>query len=163
MYQLRHKDNYSPEQVVQKALAVGTNVLFPSLERTFGIADSSLGRSGSAFGLGGNLFPAEFNNTTASGKDSRAKTTGGDAFASDDFLPSSDAAARASTPGGGAAPGHTTTGAHASTRKAHASTGRKGFEPLHIQSMTQDRLQAAVKESKVGLFYIANYKIPLYI
>lgn len=29
MHQLRHKDNFSPERVVKKALEVGNNVLFP--------------------------------------------------------------------------------------------------------------------------------------
>ena len=45
-------------------------------------------------------------------------------------------------PGGG--------GAGAATLKGHSkSSSRMGFEPLHIQSMSQDRLQQAMAASKV--------------
>jgi len=39
MDRLRHIDNFSPDKVVQKALEVSNQVLFPSLERRFGIED----------------------------------------------------------------------------------------------------------------------------
>lgn len=39
MHNLRHKDNFSPDRVIQKAIEVSDKVLFPSLERKFGIKD----------------------------------------------------------------------------------------------------------------------------
>ena len=118
--------------------------------------DGSNGRSGSALqGGGANIFPSEFNNTA--GSNNRNVKSAGDLFPADDFMPGADYAARAalsSGVGAGAAVGTTTTGAMAATTNARkpnttSSSSRKGFEPLPIQSMTQDRLQAALRASKV--------------
>ena len=74
----------------------------------------------------------------------------------DDFMPTADAALR----GGAGVTGGTNTGTSAAlaasgtARKQHGagkSTGRKGFEPLLIQSMTHDRLQASLAASKVNI------------
>jgi hypothetical protein len=74
-------------------------------------------------------------------------------FGRDDFMPGADTALRNSM-------GATNAGTSAAVKASEGSSGhkhgkggkgsgRKGFEPLHIQTMTQDRLQAALAASKV--------------
>ena len=129
MHQLRHKDAFDPDEVMRKALQVGNTVLFPRLERTFGISDSPFGKSGPLQGGGASIFPSEFGNTNTGSGRAKTSSSTGDLFASNDFLNQN---------GDGAPPGAGTT-----------TTSRMGFEPLHIQSMTQDRLQQALSASKV--------------
>ena len=120
------------------------------MERAFGISDSPFGRAGSAALLGGsaaNLFPSEFSEGAG-----RAKSSGDALFGrTDDFMPTADATLRNST-GATNAGTSAAVGASASGGRPHQHTnrggGRKGFEPLPIQTMTQDRLQASLAETK---------------
>ncbi len=122
------------------------------LERIFGIAQSPSTRAGSAAVLGAsaNLFPAEFGESAG-----RAKSSGDTLFGREEFLPGADTAQRNSmgaTNAGTSAAVKASSGAAGHRHgKGNKGAGRKGFEPLHIQTMTQDRLQAALAASKVGV------------
>lgn len=128
------------------------------LERTFGIAPSPLRRAGTAALQGGaaTLFPSDF---ASSG---RGKSSGDLFFgtAGDGILPLADTTG-AVREGGAAGAAETVTNPATSVavasrkpsgagRASSTSTGRKGFEPLPIHTMTQDRLQAALLASKVA-------------
>lgn len=138
------------------------------LERTFGISDSPFGKSGALQGGGANIFPSEFGNTAAGATAAGASGGGG---AAPRPKTSSTSMGNLFTPGGngegdlnatgglngthgtehsGKLTGKAAAGAGAATLKGHSkSSSRMGFEPLHIQSMSQDRLQQAMAASKV--------------
>mmetsp|Transcript_74969 Transcript_74969/g.147184 ORF Transcript_74969/g.147184 Transcript_74969/m.147184 type:complete len:598 (+) Transcript_74969:1-1794(+) len=156
MHQLRHKGTFSPDKVVARALDVGNHVLFPRLERTFGIAPSPLSRAGTSalHGAGANIFPSEFG--TSSGGAGK-NTTGESLFGrTDDIIaPSSaDAGLRITTAETNAA---ATSAALGGRRQSHSHENVRGkaapvpreFDPLPIQTMTQDRLQASLTDSKM--------------
>lgn len=122
---------------------------FRRLEKTFGIAPSALSRAGASSlpGAGANIFPTEFGSSNSNGKSSM-----GFLFAqAEETLPRS--ASDPSDMRAAAAGTNAATSAALAAKKQENGKGKvsisKGFDPLPIQSMTQDRLQASLTDSKV--------------
>lgn len=120
---LKHIDDFAPDSVVESAIQVGKNVLFPLLQKTFGIVEDAKSTSNITLQKGADLFPSAFTLTLT-----------------DNVGPP------------GTAPAGGTSGIHrsgtATTPSQSKSKGRKGFDPLQIQSITQDRLASTLKETK---------------
>ena len=139
MHVLRHVDNFSPDKVVRKALEVSSNVLFPSLERKFGIADP---KDSEAFEK---LFYAD-SSSPLGAPDSRPGTgrIGGSARQDASFglsaLPS-------------ATDLHRSASMQSTGNQQHSRSRSTGKRPaaLQIQSLTESRLKTALAEAKVCL------------
>jgi len=120
---LKHIDDFAPDSVVESAIQVGKNVLFPLLQKTFGIVDAK-STSNITLQKGADLFPSAFSLPT------------------DDFVPPGTA------PAGGTSDGAIHRTGTAATTSQSKTKGRKGFDPLQIQSITQERLASTLKETK---------------
>ena len=118
---LKHIDDFAPDSVVESAIQVGKSVLFPLLQKTFGIVEDAKSTSNITLQKGADLFPSAFTVT-------------------DDLAPPGTA------PAGGTSGGRS--GTAAMTPSQSKSKGRKGFDPLQIQSITQERLVSTLKETK---------------
>lgn len=122
---LKHIDDFAPDSVVESAIQVGKSVLFPLLQKTFGIVEDAKSTSNITLQKGADLFPSAFTLTLT-----------------DDLAPPGTA------PTGGTSGGAIHRSGTAATPCQSKSKGRKGFDPLQIQSITQERLASTLKETK---------------
>lgn len=139
-HNLKHHDEFCPDTVVDRALKVSDSVLFPRLEKTFGIMDPHANKNNQAFTQSNDMFGFDFDKKK--GSPNRGGAGGGEhnvfgsATAADHHNPHRSGTHQLSK--------SMTDLAVASP--THAS--RTNFATMQIQSLTHDRLAAALKESR---------------
>lgn len=141
-HRLRHRDEFEPDKVVTKAMEVSNHVLFPSLQRTFGIQDLAeedalRQQQNKRFFMTGSDGDEEgggfaFNTTNKSADNDPLMQTSQSMplFEGDKTMP------RAQSAGTG-------------QRPVKERKGREEVATLPIQKLTQDRLKQTLLESMV--------------